>query len=202
MSAIKCHWLGLCHYEETLEKQLEAHDAVLRGGPDQIFGVEHPAVITLGKRGGVIRKENRAPVVQIGRGGLATAHEPGQLVIYPIVHLERRKIAVRSFVCLLEQMVMDWISALSLSPRRSTSPGIWIGEKKVCSVGLQIKRGVALHGIAINIHNSLGTFLHIEACGLPQSPMGTLSQLHPNPPHCETAFQGLSSILVDRIENI
>ena len=202
MNEIQSRWLGLYPYEKALEQQIITHKRVLSGHNECILGVEHPPVITLGKRGGVIRKKNTAPIVQINRGGLATAHEPGQLSIYPIINLEKRKIKVRTFVCILEKGVMEWLSNLGLQPKQSQSPGIWIKEKKICSIGLQIKSGVSLHGIAINIHNSLQTFLHIEACGFSQNSMGALWQFHSNLPDCETAFQSLSSILIDRIENI
>ncbi|MEC7987069.1 MAG: lipoyl(octanoyl) transferase LipB [Myxococcota bacterium] len=194
-------WLGIEAYTTVLDKQMHAHQMVLQGSSECIFGVEHPPVITLGKRGGLVYENNPVPVVQINRGGLATAHELGQLTIYPIIHLDKRNMKIRRFVCTLEQCVIDWLRGYQLDAGRRKDPGIWIEEQKICSIGLQIKNGVSLHGLSINIHNSLETFLHIEACGLPKSPMGTLRTFLPSSPSCKSAFQALSAILVDRIEN-
>ena len=137
--------------------------------------VEHPAVITLGAR----KSENKLltdeaalrakgiDVVSIRRGGGTTAHNPGQLVVYPIIRLKSVGLDVGGYVRSLEQIGIDLLASLGVeSGRRKGFPGLWIGEKKIASIGVQLKKWVSCHGMAININNDLGIFDHIVPCGL------------------------------------
>jgi len=202
MTSISAVWLDLKDYGTVLKKQFQIHKRIQNGEGETILGVEHPKTITFGKRGGVIQKKTTIPVFQIDRGGLATAHEPGQLTIYPLISLEQRRIRIRDWVCLLEQSVIDWLKQYNIDGSRSKNPGIWVGEKKVCSLGIQVKKGISLHGLALNIKNSLDTFQYIEACGMPNRPMCTIQDLMEEPPSCKEAFESISSYLIDHLENI
>jgi len=168
--------LGTQPYEQMLVLQLDLcrqrqHDEI----PNTVLIVEHPPVITLGAR----KSENKLledeaelqakgiDVVHIGRGGGTTAHNPGQLVMYPILRLKSVGLDVSSHVRSLEQIGIDLLAGLGVeSGRRKGFPGLWIGEKKIASIGVQLKKWVSFHGIAININNDLSIFDSIVPCGL------------------------------------
>ncbi len=171
-----CIDCGLMGYQEALELQEALHEAVLAGStPSVILLVEHPPVITLG-----LHKDHNMlllpkyrlddlgiEVVQVRRGGGGTAHNPGQLVVYPIVRLQDFGFHVAPFVHYLEQIAMEVLQHTGVpSSRRNRYPGLWIEGRKIASVGIQIARGVSMHGIAINLYNDLGIFDHIVPCGI------------------------------------
>ena len=168
--------LGTKPYAEVLDLQLDLcqkrqSDAI----ENTVLMVEHPAVITLGAR----KSENKLltdegclrdkgiEVVRVGRGGGTTAHNPGQLVFYPIIKLKSLGLDVNAYVRSLEQVGIELLQWLGVeSDRRKGFPGLWIGETKIASVGVQLKKWVSLHGMAININNDLNIFAHIVPCGL------------------------------------
>ena len=167
---------SLAGYAEVFTQQLELLKA---RQSDEICNtvlmVEHPAVITLGAR----KTENKLlasaeslgekgiEVVAAGRGGAATAHNPGQIVIYPIVKLKSLKLDVGAYVGRLESIGIELLGRLGVqSQRRKGYPGLWVDQKKIASIGVQIKRWTTMHGIAINIANDLAIFDNIVPCGL------------------------------------
>ncbi|MGB8226636.1 MAG: lipoyl(octanoyl) transferase LipB [Sedimentisphaerales bacterium] len=167
---------GLKDYQSTLVLQENAHQDLLNGsGKDTIFIVEHPPVITLGARSSAnklakdtdIIKQAGIEIFQIRRGGGTTAHNPGQLVIYPIINLKKRSLGVSDFVHLLEKIGIDFLSELGLNCcTKKTFPGLWINDRKIASIGVQVKKWITIHGIAININNDLSIFDLIVPCGL------------------------------------
>ncbi len=137
--------------------------------------VEHPAVITLGARQSLNKlrisrqdlTRQRIDVVEIRRGGGATAHNPGQLVCYPILHLQQLGLGISEYVRTLEAIGAELLNELGVnSTRRRGAPGLWIGERKIASVGVRVSKLVTYHGIAINIRNDLSIFDSIVPCGL------------------------------------
>ena len=147
--------------------------------------VEHPAVITLGLN----TRHNRLlhsqevlvsqgiEVVQIRRGGGATAHNPGQLVIYPIISLASLHFRVAPFVHYLEQIGIDLLSLCGVSATRVPRyPGLWVEGKKIASVGVQLAHSVSMHGIAINIENDLSIFDMMVPCGIDGVRMTSVEQ--------------------------
>ncbi len=137
--------------------------------------VEHPAVITLGARQSLnklrISREDltrqHIDVVEIRRGGGATAHNPGQLVCYPILHLQQLGLGISEYIRTLEAIGADLLSKLGVrSTRRKGTAGLWVGERKIASVGVRVSKFVTYHGIAINIRNDLSIFDSIVPCGL------------------------------------
>jgi len=167
---------GLMPYTEALSLQIglcvQRQDNKI---DNTVLIVEHPPVITLGAR----KSENklRIPkdtilkngieVVHVGRGGGTTAHNPGQVVLYPIIKLKTLKLDINCFIRSLEQIGIDLLASLGVQcDRRKGYPGLWIDDKKIASVGVQLKRWVSFHGMAININNDLGIFGCIVPCGL------------------------------------
>lgn len=167
---------GMMRYAEALALQMEL---CARRQGDLIANtaviLEHPAVITQGAR----KSENKllaAPqwlaekgieVVQVGRGGGTTAHNPGQAVMYPVIKLKSLGLGVNEYVRTLEQIGIKLLDGLGVAAERKRGlPGLWVGERKIASIGVQIKKWVTFHGIAINICNDLEIFRYIVPCGL------------------------------------
>jgi len=168
--------LGTKAYAEVLDLQLALCQKRQDDDIDNtVLIVEHPAVITLGARKSenklladeeVIREQG-IELVRVGRGGGTTAHNPGQLVFYPIIKLKSLKLDVNAYIRSLEQIGIELLGTLGVEcGRRKGLPGLWIGEKKIASIGVQLKKWVSFHGMAININNDLGIFNYIVPCGL------------------------------------
>ena len=167
---------GIKDYQSVLLLQENALQDLLAGtGKDTIFIVEHPSVITLGARDGANKlakdadtiKQAGIEIFQIRRGGGTTAHNPGQLVVYPIINLKKHLLGVSNFVHLLEKIGIELLAELGLvCCTKKGFPGLWINERKIASIGVQIKKWITCHGIAININNDLSIFDLIIPCGL------------------------------------
>ncbi len=177
MTDIPTTWHWNVPYVDTLTLQEDSRTTALHENREHLIFAEHPPTITLGKRGGtVFTTSSDTTIHRIRRGGLATWHGPGQLAFYPIVNLQRRALGVRSFVCLFEQSVIDLLKAYNIEGRRSTTPGIWVGNQKIASIGLDVRKGVNMHGVAINITTDTSVFSQIEACGDPMAHYTTMSE--------------------------
>lgn len=154
--------------------------------PPLLILTEHPPTLTLGRRAG--EEELAATpgelaarglaVHRIERGGLATAHGPGQLVAYPVLHLPSLGLGVRTLVERLEAAVIAVAGDYGLpAGRREGHPGVWVGERKLASLGLAVKRGVSLHGLALNYGPDLWYFDAIRPCGLDREAITSLALL-------------------------
>ena len=176
-----CWWLDLpqTEYGQALDLQLAIVDAKTSGrlDPDVVLSVEHPRVFTLGRRGGrenlcvtdSFLTEKGVSVVPTDRGGNITYHGPGQLVVYPIVHLGRRRFKVVDFVSGLEQAMIR--TAAHWGIPAGTDPanrGVWLNGDKLGSIGITVRRGVSFHGLALNVNTDMEPFGWINPCGLNQ----------------------------------
>ncbi|MCF7933859.1 MAG: lipoyl(octanoyl) transferase LipB [Spirochaetia bacterium] len=183
---ITCIDCGTIAYEQALSLQRALQQLRLEQEiSDVVLIMEHPPVITLGirKEHNVLRArteeltERGISIVPIQRGGGATAHNPGQLIIYPIIALQERKLHVAPYVHFLEDMGIALLQQFGITAySRKRYPGIWVGEKKIASVGVQITRGVSMHGIALNAWNDLSIFSHIVPCGIDGVIMTSIAQ--------------------------
>ena len=159
--------LGVREYGEVWELQhrlvdLRRRDAI----PDTLLLVEHPHVITLGRRG---RREDvlddDLPVFAVERGGEATYHGPGQLVAYPILKL-RDRLDVRRLVTDLEEVLIRACAEFSLpATRNPRERGVWVGPRKLASIGLAVHENVTYHGLAHNVNTDLSYFMKLRPCG-------------------------------------
>ncbi len=167
---------GLANYSQILEMQLQLHEFRHQNKiPNTAIIVEHRPVITLGARQSTNKlllnaeelKAKGIDVVDIRRGGGTTAHNPGQLVFYPIVHLGQLGLGVSEYVRTLEQIGIELLEDLGVTAERKKGfPGLWVGEKKIASIGVRVSKQVTYHGMAININNDLSIFDYIIPCGL------------------------------------
>ena len=198
---MKTHWLPAADYGEILTRQEKQRAGIIAGLESEcILMVEHQSCVTLGKRGGEImmdRLHKGTTIHQINRGGLATWHGPGQLVLYPIINLRRRKLGVRSFVCGLEGAALEFLAQHSLSAqRRKNLPGLWLQEKKIASIGLEIKRGITTHGLSVNISNTLEGFQAIQPCGIANVSMTSMQEHLLSTPSIKDAGLQLTQIFL------
>lgn len=169
--------LGLVSYREAETLQLNALQGVIDGERENtLYLLEHPKVITYGRQGG---GENllAAPsylaslgieTVQTARGGNITCHFPGQLVGYPIWRVEKRPGGIRKFFNDMEQAVIDTCACFGVSClRRPGHPGVWVNEtRKICSMGIGVRKWVTYHGLALNVGTDMSLFDCITLCGI------------------------------------
>lgn len=169
--------LGLVPYREAWKLQLQLIEARDSGRLEKniMLIVEHLPVFTLGKRGGrenlLVSEERLAEsgisVVQVERGGNITYHGPGQLVVYPIVHLPRLGIGVVDMVDRLEDVMIRICGAWGISAQRNPlNRGVWVGLNKIGAIGIAVRKGISFHGMALNVNTDLGPFCWIQPCGL------------------------------------
>lgn len=164
--------LGRLDYEAALAVQERVLEGKTRDEAmdDCLILVEHPHVITTGRREAHahILDPGDVPVLATSRGGDVTYHGPGQLVAYPIIDLKSRlRRAVHRYLNQLEQTVIDVLESFELEgARRPPFTGVWIGDRKVCAIGVAVRRGVTYHGAALNVAPELSYFRRIVPCGL------------------------------------
>jgi lipoyl(octanoyl) transferase len=160
--------LGVAPYEPTWRAMQRFTDERTDSTNDEIWFVEHPPVFTLGLNAGRehLLSPGDIPVVQIDRGGQVTYHGPGQLVIYPLLNLRRRKLGVRDLVVALENAVIAYAADLGIEAQSSRqAPGVYVRGAKLASIGLRIRRGASYHGMALNVSLDAEPFERINVCG-------------------------------------
>jgi len=169
--------LGIIDYNEAWMLQSGLVAAKLNNTIDKdiILFLEHPAVFTLGRRGGreylqvgeSFLEQAGVPIVQAERGGYITFHGPGQLVVYPIIDLEARRLGVTEYVAALEEIMLQTVRSWGPNAQRnSANHGIWMGNRKMGSIGIALRKGISFHGLALNINVDLTPFSWIQPCGL------------------------------------
>ena len=179
--------LGRLDYRSVWKLQEQAHGEVLAGGKERLLLVEHAPVITFGRRPGVSRnliasqehlKKLGVEVVESDRGGDITFHGPGQLVAYPIVRLADHKLSVSGYVHTLERVIIETLGEFGIEGRTDASAvGVWVGESKMAAIGVRIRRGVTMHGLALNVTTDLSFFNLIVPCGLAGRGVTSLQQM-------------------------
>ncbi len=178
---------GEIEYRKALRLQHHMIEGIHSGQIDHpvLLFLEHPSVFTLGKNGGrenlmvseSFLKEKSIQIVQIERGGNITYHGPGQLIAYPIIHLNTMALAVIDYVERLEEVMIRTAADFGIEAERNKkNRGVWIGPNKLGSIGIAIRRGISFHGLAMNINNSLTPFSWINPCGLEGTRMTSLKK--------------------------
>jgi lipoyl(octanoyl) transferase len=160
--------LGLVDYEPTWRRMQAFTDERTPQTPDEIWYLEHPPVFTMGmnaSREHLLAPEP-IPVVDIDRGGQVTYHGPGQLVVYPLLDIERLGMGVRDLVCALEQSIVRLVAGWGIEAcARRDAPGVYVEGRKLASLGLRIRRGCSYHGLSLNVDMDLAPFQRINPCG-------------------------------------
>ena len=172
--------LGRVEYEpiwRAMQRFTDERDAATA---DEIWFLEHPPVYTLGMNASRahLLAPGDIPIVQIDRGGQVTYHGPGQLVVYPLIHLPRAGLGVRDLVTALERSVIGLARELGITAAaRRGAPGIYVEDRKLGSVGIRVRRGASYHGLALNVDMDLEPFGRINPCGYPGLQMTQLADL-------------------------
>jgi len=199
--------LKLMGYREAWERQECAHASVVEGGDEKLLLVEHRPVITFGRRAeaaaknlvasGEKLKQMGVEVVESDRGGDITFHGPGQLVIYPIVKLNDHGLSVGAYVRRLEETMIGALGELGVSARKDKEAiGVWVEGKKICALGVRIKRGVSLHGVALNVTTDLRYFDLIVPCGLAGKGVTSLEKVLGKAP----AMEKVKRVVVEKMK--
>jgi len=160
--------LGCVAYEPTWRDMQAFTDQRGPDTPDEIWFLEHPPVFTLGTNANMqhVIAPGDIPLIQIDRGGQVTYHGPGQLVVYPLLDLERLGLNVRELVVGLERAVIGTAAAWDIEAYgRRDAPGVYVADSKLASLGLRIRRQCSYHGLALNVDMDLEPFSRINPCG-------------------------------------
>ncbi len=197
--------LGLQSYESTWQAMRDFTEQRQENTPDELWIVEHPAVLTQGLNGKaehLLQTLHDIPLVQTDRGGQITYHGPGQLVIYVLLDLKRAKLGVRALVTLIEESIIEYLHQLGIvAIARADAPGVYVNQQKIASLGLKIRKQRSYHGLALNVDMDLSPFKLINPCGLNGMQMTQLSDLLPisNIQSLQQSGETLSKILKARL---
>lgn len=160
--------LGVQAYAPIWQRMQDFTDQRDTSTPDEIWFLQHQPVFTQGQAGKAEHLLNPGdiPVVQSDRGGQITYHGPGQLVVYLLLDLRRRKLGVRDVVTLMEEAIIHLLAPLGImAAAKSDAPGVYVDGDKIASLGLRVRRGCSFHGLALNVDMDLEPFLRINPCG-------------------------------------
>ncbi|MGM0534736.1 MAG: lipoyl(octanoyl) transferase LipB [Pseudomonadota bacterium] len=195
---IHLHRLGRRPYAPVWQAMRELTDERDGHTPDQLWLVEHDPVFTQGRAG---RPEHLLmpgdiPVVATDRGGQVTYHGPGQVVLYPLLDMRRSCLGVRDLVSALENAVIALLAEHGVAARaRPDAPGVYVGEAKIASLGLRIRRGASFHGVALNVDGDLEPFSRINPCGYAGMAMTRLADLSDDCPGVAVVGERLAECL-------
>ncbi len=196
---VELYDLGLKPYREvwSLQKKLQNELIVQKKAlreerastaihDDKLLFVEHPHVYTLGKSGNsahllkTIEELSgiNAEYIEIDRGGDITYHGPGQIVGYPILDLDNHFTDIHKYLRYLEEVMIRTAADFGIVAERIDGlTGVWVGDQKICAMGIRCSRWVTMHGFALNVNTDLSYFDHIVPCGIQNRSVSSLSQL-------------------------
>ncbi len=202
---------GTADYRQILDRQklllAERQQNII---VNTVLLVEHPSVITLGARESrnnlLLSRQDLAhrniDVINVRRGGGATAHNPGQLVFYPILNLKQLGFGISEYIRKLEAIGRELLEQLNvICTIRKGFPGLWVGEKKIASIGVRVSKFITYHGMAINIRNDLSIFDLIVPCGLQNIQMTSVQKETGKRHSMDTIKKHLSELLISHFSH-
>ena len=166
--------LGRVDYEPTWRAMQEFTASRTPETDDELWICEHAPIYTLGQAGKPehLLTDIGIPLIKIDRGGQITYHGPGQVVIYLLIDLARRKLKVREMVTRIEQAIIDLLAVYAVTAERHDgAPGVYVGPAKVAALGLRIRKGCSYHGLCLNVDMDLAPYAAINPCGYPGMPV-------------------------------
>ena len=204
--------LGIQKFDNCLKLQNRIHQLCVENKMKPcVLVVEHPPVITLGKNSNIkhlltqesMLKKQKILLHTCNRGGEITAHMPGQLILYPILPMSFFDYSVRKFIDFLERLVIKTLSKFGVNSYQDKQhPGIWVLNKKICAIGVRIKKRISMHGLALNISNSLDLYKHIIPCGIHERGVTSLNLNTKTPSTTKDVIPVLIKNLVYSLDNI
>jgi lipoyl(octanoyl) transferase len=179
--------LGITDYTTTWQQMREFTEGRNSESPDEIWFLEHKSVFTLGLAGKpehLLYNPEQIPVIKTDRGGQITYHGLGQLIGYTLIDLKRLKISIREFVMRLEQGIINYLAqadGLNIEAHaRRNAPGVYVGDKKIASLGLKVRKGCTYHGISLNVAMNTTPFKYINVCGYEKLEVAQLCDFKPD----------------------
>lgn len=176
-------WLGRVPFAEALalQEELVARKIADPAEPDTLLLLEHEPVYTIGRTPDRSSLRDPAalphPLIVTGRGGQATYHGPGQLIGYPILDLRPRGQDLHRHLRALEELLIALCAHFGVAgTRRERLTGVWVGEKKIASIGIGVRRWISLHGFALNVGGDLTPYRAITPCGIADVEMTSLER--------------------------
>lgn len=171
---------GLADFVDVHRLQKEWVEKVLANPNDErIIFTEHPPVYTCGRATlPEDRPQSSIPLVDVERGGKLTYHGPGQIVVYPILHLGHRKLGIPAYLKAMEDAVISVLAEMGLhgEHRDEHLAGVWVEGRKVCSIGIALTRWVSYHGLALNVDMDMAPFRACKPCGLPGEALSSIKE--------------------------
>jgi len=192
--------LGLQPYEKVFAAMKDYTEVRTDTSPDQLWVVQHPPVFTQGQAGKAehLLMPGDIPVLKVDRGGQVTYHGPGQMVVYTLVDLKRAGLNVRELVCALELSLKALLANYGITAQtRDKAPGVYVGDAKIASLGLRIRRGRSYHGLALNVDVDLEPFQRINPCGYEGLQMTRMKDLLSS--HAMPTWRVLEKQLLDQL---
>ena len=190
--------LGNQAYADTYEKMRSLVHA--DSFDDEIWLLEHDAVFTLGTAADPshVLNPGNIPIVQTDRGGEVTFHGPGQLVIYFLLDMKTKKIGPKALVANLQNLIQNILQHYSIeSSFVEGAPGVYVGEKKIASIGLRISKGRTYHGISLNVDMDLEPFSRINPCGYEGLEVTQISHFDSN-----VTMEGVESVAKEELKKL
>ncbi len=172
LPGLQVEWLGRIPYTEAMSLQEHLAASLAQGNsPEKLLLLEHDPVYTIGRTRDQSSLGTTSllphPLHIISRGGQATYHGPGQLVGYPILDLRKHGQDLHLYLRALEQLAMDTLAQFGVaSSRRDGLTGVWVEDRKICSIGVGVRKWITMHGFALNINGPLDGFRAITPCGI------------------------------------
>jgi lipoyl(octanoyl) transferase len=223
MSALTFVDWGIISYSEAFEKQKELFETVIRQKSEQretqqtVVFCEHPHVITIGKNGLTsnllfpesMLKKKHVELYPTDRGGDITYHGPGQLVGYPILDLEAFHIGLKTYIFLLEEIIIQLLKQYEIKGERLTgAAGVWLQTehpqkvRKICAIGVKSSRYVTMHGFALNVSTDLSYFELINPCGFTDKGVTSIERELNTKVDMEQLKDRLKAIFRERFEEL
>jgi lipoyl(octanoyl) transferase len=207
---------GLIEYETALSRQMDLVDLVQSGEvQDTLVFCTHPAVVTLGRgtrEGDVFSWKGK--VVEVNRGGRATYHGPSQIVIYPIVDLNRSGRDLHKFMRALETAMVNSLAEFAVIANGRTiqmqdpgtnpveATGVWYGSRKLASIGIGVRRWISFHGCALNIENDVNAFSGMRPCGFNVGTMVSMEEIMGTKPDRKAIEASLKRHLLNELSSL
>ena len=190
-------------YLAVQQMQEDSVADVLEGGREKLFFVEHAPVYTAGSSAvdADYLGTNNIPVIKTGRGGKLTYHGPGQRVVYPIIDLRERGRDLRKYIASLQNWLIESLAEFGIKAYTTDNVGVWVktskGEEKIAAIGVRVRKWVAFHGIALNVHPNLDDFKGIIPCGIQNRSVTSMEALG-----VDVSLDEVDKVLLEKFNNL
>ena len=191
--------LGLQEYEPIWKSMRYLVEQANATRDDEIWLLSHKPVFTQGQAGKAehILNPVQIPVVQIDRGGQVTYHGPGQLVVYLLLNVNRRKMGIRDLVNVIERAIIQTLGEFGITANsKAKAPGVYVNDAKIAALGLRIRKGWSYHGMSLNVQMDLEPFSRINPCGYENL---AVTQIADHVPASDTLMQMVSKVLNNKL---